>query len=109
MSMWHDALEVGLLPLEETGLYCDGITYVISHLLRKSGIPHRCNIGYVKDKKCGDLVAPHCWGEQEDNDDWIVDLPGQELRSDQDAPSVLPGSYYTYLGRTKNKHSSSTV
>ncbi|MDR6965743.1 hypothetical protein J2X29_003723 [Shewanella putrefaciens] len=36
MSVWHDALEIGLLPLEETGLYCDGMTYVISH---RSGKP----------------------------------------------------------------------
>jgi hypothetical protein len=69
MSVWHDALEIGLLPLEKIGLYCDGMTYVISHLLWKNGISHRCYIGYVKDEEHGDLVAPHCWVELEGDGD----------------------------------------
>lgn len=84
MSVWHDALEIGLLPLEETGLYCDGMTYVISYLLRKGGIPHRCYIGYVKDEKHGDLVAPHCWVKLEGDGDWVVDLRLRTWLGDDD-------------------------
>lgn len=41
MSVWHDALEIGLLPLEETGLYCDGMTYVISERRHSPPVLHR--------------------------------------------------------------------
>ena len=72
MSKWHDELEVSLLQWEEADLHCDGMTYVLSYILRNSDITHHCYTGYVKDKSNGDLVAPHCWIKLEDG--WIIDF-----------------------------------
>lgn len=104
MSVWHDALEIGLLPLEETGLYCDGMTYVISHLFRKADIPHRCQMGYVKDEQYGNLVVPHCWVELEGDGDWIVDLRLRTwLGDDDEVPhgvfQLAGWSRFTYRGQ----------
>lgn len=84
MSEWHDALEIALLPLEDTSLYCDGMSYAVSHLLQKSGIPHQCCIGYVKDEHNGDLVVPHCWVELDGNSGWIIDLRLRTWLGDDD-------------------------
>ncbi|ELN3182602.1 hypothetical protein ACK3Z9_04980 [Aeromonas caviae] len=105
MSVWHDALEIGLLPLEETGLDCDGMTYVISHLLRKGGIPHRSYIGYVKDEKHGDLVVPHCWVKLEGDGDWVIDLRLRTwLGDDDEVPhgvfQLAGWSRFTYRGQS---------
>ncbi|MBB3105256.1 hypothetical protein [Azomonas macrocytogenes] len=59
-------LELALLPLDECKLECDGMTYIISHLLTHAGITHKRMVGYVDDQLTRQVIHPHCW----------IELPG---------------------------------
>lgn len=69
---WLVELEHALLPLEEAPVECDGMTYAISGLLRKAGIPHTPMCGIVQDVTAGALVSPHCWIELPEGE--VIDL-----------------------------------
>lgn len=68
----HSELEVALFPLEDCNLHCDGMTYIISYLLKKSAIKHQCFIGHVIERETGNVVSPHCWIALEDG--FIIDM-----------------------------------
>lgn len=55
------SMESVLLYLDDCNLECDGMTLVISHLLREAGIEHTCMVGMALDQYGGGTVFPHCW------------------------------------------------
>ncbi|EAA5375649.1 hypothetical protein DP822_22950, partial [Salmonella enterica subsp. enterica] len=63
MSLWHEELELALLNLEDSKAGCDVMTYVISHILAKSDIPHQCRVGFVETVHSKTQINPHCWIE----------------------------------------------
>ncbi|HAS6507014.1 MULTISPECIES: hypothetical protein [Vibrio] len=69
---WFSELETVLFVLEDCQVDCDGMTYLVSHLLKQANVEHCCMFGYVTEKSSGDVVTPHCWITLPG--DYIVDL-----------------------------------
>lgn len=60
-EQWHLDLERALTPLDGCALECDGMTNVISYLLRQHGIDHRVESGELQDTRSSKIVKPHLW------------------------------------------------
>ncbi|HBL4076017.1 TPA: hypothetical protein LQ491_004772 [Salmonella enterica subsp. enterica serovar Derby] len=82
MSLWHEELELALLNLEDSKASCDVMTYVISHILAKSDIPHQCRVGFVETVHSKTQINPHCWIELKDG--WGIDLTLRRWLGDED-------------------------
>lgn len=93
VSPWHDELAVLLEPLDDASLSCDGMTYVISHLLKEAGIKHRCMSGYVTDTLTGNVIFPHLWIELFDG--WVIDYRLRMWLGDEDC--IPHGVFYPAL------------
>ncbi|CAH3979785.1 hypothetical protein AI2667V1_4873 [Klebsiella pneumoniae] len=82
MSLWHEELELALLNLEDSKAGCDVMTYVISHILAKSDIPHQCRVGFVETVHSKTQINPHCWIELKNG--WGIDLTLRRWLGDED-------------------------
>lgn len=60
-ELWVSDLEVALLPLEDCPVDCEGMTQVISFLLKAADIPHQVLSGYAQDRLTQAFVIPHWW------------------------------------------------
>lgn len=78
-----ELLDMALLTLDDCKLDCDGMTYVISHLLTEAGIPHRMMVGAAYDPISNDSIYPHCWVELSENQ-WIIDYRLRRWLGDSD-------------------------
>lgn len=82
MSDWHDELEFALLQLEDARIDSDGMTFVISKLLRDQGVFHQCRTGYAEDRLSRMSTSPHCWIDLEHG--WCIDLRLRPWLGDED-------------------------
>lgn len=69
---WLSELEISLLAVDDLRTDCTGLTMIISALLSRAEIPHRCMHGSVMHMPSQSHVVPHYWIELEQ--DIVVDL-----------------------------------
>lgn len=61
--LWLSELELALLPLEDIRTDCTEMTMIVSEMLFRNGVPHRCMKGVVQHVPTGNFVVPHFWIE----------------------------------------------
>lgn len=62
-NLWINELEIALYALDDIRTDCTGMTLLISSLLKRDAVEHRCMHGSVNHKPSLSHVTPHYWIE----------------------------------------------
>lgn len=71
-NLWINELEIALYALDDIRTDCTGMTLLISSLLKRDAVEHRCMHGSVNHKPSLSHVTPHYWIEL--GQDIVVDM-----------------------------------
>jgi hypothetical protein len=102
MDPFNDELDLALLQFEDLKLNSDHMTFLISHLLRESGLFHQSRVGCVRDNIVARYITPHCWIELTNGA--YIDLTLRRSLYDEENiphglfnPAIYPDISYTGL------------